>query len=95
MRVTISTMVSESRALGVAFDRNLYARVLTQHMLYGNLPLPREWRQQLVVDGCLVTDAKSLFDHLGKSGGIPQERQVLLDLLAVRNAIEAGEVRTS
>ena len=61
-------------------------------MLYGNMPLLREWRKHLVVAAVLCTDAKSLHDHLNKTGGIPKERQVLLDLLAVRNAVEEQEL---
>ena len=61
-------------------------------MMYGATPVRRRWRDNLVVKGVLVTDAKSLYDHLQKCGGIPRERQVLLDLLSVRNAVEAQQV---
>ena len=73
-RVVNSTMSAESAALGTAFDRNIYARVLTQQILYGRHPLPRDWRDQLIVQGVMITDARSLNDHLHKNlhktGGI-------------------------
>ena len=52
-----------------------------------------DWRVQLKVPGIVVTDAKSLFDHLGKSGPLPTERQTLIDLLVARDRQENGAVR--
>ena len=39
--------------------------------------------------GVLITDAKSLFDHLHKTGSIPRERQTLIDLLSARDLLES------
>ena len=38
--------------------------------------------------GYMVTDAKSLFDHCHKTGGLAQERQTALDLLMVKGLME-------
>ena len=40
-----------------------------------------------------MTDAKSLYDHLNKTGSIPKERQTLLDLIAVRELVETKTVQ--
>ena len=47
----------------------------------------------LKIPGLVVTDAKSMFDHLSKSGSIPTERQTLIDLLVARDLHEQGAVR--
>ena len=39
-----------------------------------------------------MTDARSLYDHLGKTGSVPKERQTLIDLLVARGLVEAGTV---
>ena len=44
---------------------------------------------KLKIPGLLVTDAKSLFDHLGKTGSIPKEKQTLIDLLTARDLMES------
>ena len=46
----------------------------------------------MVVRGALVTDACSLFDHLGRCGAIPTERQVFLDLMCAKADMEDGVV---
>ena len=38
--------------------------------------------------GYLITDAKSLFDHMTTTGQIPTERQTLLDLLVCKDLVE-------
>ena len=52
-----------------------------------------DWRMRLEIPGVVVTVAKSLFDHLGKSGSIPTERQTLIDLLVARDLQENGAVK--
>ena len=42
----------------------------------------------LKIPGLCVTDAKSLFDHLGKTGGVPKEKRTLIDLLTARDLVE-------
>ena len=40
----------------------------------------------------MVTDAKSLYDHLRTTGSVPAERQTLIDLLIARDLSEHGAV---
>ena len=42
----------------------------------------------LKIPGVLVTDAKSLYDHISKTGSIPTERQTMVDLLYARDLSE-------
>ena len=72
--VVRSTMAAESASLSLAMDRQLYARLLWQHLAWGPAPVNADWRDQLIIDGIVVTDAKSLFDHLGRTEGVPTER---------------------
>ena len=62
-------------------------------MLFGEPGLHSGWKSQLKVPGIMVTDARSVFDHLKKTGSIPTERQVMLDLLAAKEMVEEGEVK--
>ena len=43
----------------------------------------------MTVQGGLVTDAKSLFDHLGSTGQVPTERQTMLNLMVARDHLES------
>ena len=45
------------------------------------------------IPGTLVTDAKSLYDHLVTTGSVPMERQTLIDLLVARDLHESGAVK--
>ena len=73
-------MAAETASLPMAIDRDLYARLLTESLLRGEPECDSDWRRRGRVRGMLITDAKSLFDHLHKKGSIPQERQTLIDL---------------
>ena len=85
-------MAAESASLSTALDRHLYVRVLLESILYGEPDYGADWRHKLRVPGILVTDARSLYDHLGKTGSVPKERQTLIDLLVARDLVEAGTV---
>jgi len=87
-RVVKSTMAAESASLSIALDRHLYLRLLVESMLYGEPEYGHDWRMKLKIPGVLITDAKSLFDHLGKTGSMPKERQTLIDLLTARDLVE-------
>ena len=92
-RVARSTMAAESASLSQAVDRQLYLRLLVECILHGEPNMQMDWRMRLKIPGVIVTDAKSLFDHLGKSGSIPTERQTLIDLLVARDLQENGAVK--
>ena len=53
----------------------------------------QDWQRSLAVPGIVVTDAKSLYDHLSSTGSVPKERQTLIDLLVARDLAESGAVQ--
>ena len=87
-RVVRSSMATESCSLSVAVDRHLYIRLIADMMLHGVFKVGSDWREKLRVGGGIVTDAKSLFDHLGATGQIPAERQTMLELLVAKDLLE-------
>jgi hypothetical protein len=91
-RVVKSTMAAESASLSTALDRQLYLRLLLQSLLHGEPEYTPDWRHKLKIPGVMVTDAKSLHDHLNSTGKIPKERQTMIDLLVARDLVEAGAV---
>ena len=92
-RVVQSTLASESASLSTALDRQLYLRLLVQSLLHGEPVYDPEWRHKMLVPGILITDAKSLYDHLNTTGKIPKERQTMIDLLVARDLIESGALK--
>lgn len=83
-RVVRSSMSAEALSLCTAADRHLYLRLILQMLLTGVQEIAPTWRQHLKIPGSVITDAKSLFDHLVTTGQIPTERQTLLDLLVCK-----------
>ena len=55
--------------------------------------LDGDWREKLIVEGILVTDARSLYDHTHATGSLPAERSVMLDLLAAKELTEKGIIK--
>ena len=76
----------------MALDRQLYLRLLVQSLLHGEPTYTPDWRYKLTTPGILVTEAKSLYDHLNTTGKIPRERQTMIDLMVARDLIEASAV---
>ena len=91
-RVVKSTMAAESAALSLALDKQLYLRLLTEPIIHGEPAMGPEWRHELKIPGILVTDARSLYDHINKTGSLPSERQTLIDLLIARDLTEAKAI---
>ena len=91
-RVVKSTLAAEAAALSTAIDRQLYLRLLLESFVYGEPECGPDWRHKLKIPGVLVTDAKSLYDHLSKTGSVPKEKQTLIDLLVVRDLTESKAV---
>ena len=87
-RVVRSSMAAESCSLSLAVDRHLYIRLIADMMIHGVFEVTQDWRARLRVGGGVVTDAKSLFDHLCTTGQIPTERQTMLDLLVAKDLLE-------
>ena len=61
--------------------------------MYGPAPVLDGWRDHMIVRGAVVTDARSVFDHLSKTGSVPTERQTLMDLLSVRELLDASVLK--
>ena len=92
-RVVRSSMAAEANSMCIAADRHLYIRLILQQLLSGQQDVGSQWRERLRVPGSLVTDARSLFDHLTTTGQIPTERQTLLhDLLTSKDLVESQAV---
>ena len=92
-RVVKSTLAAEAAALAAAQDRNEFYRVAVAYF-FGLLDArrPTPWQRALdLVPGHMVVDAKSLNDLLEKTGSMPKEKRVHLDLLAVREGLERDE----
>ena len=87
-RVVRSSMAAESCSLSLAVDRHLYIRLLVDMLCRGVYPISSEWRKEMKIEGGIVTDAKSLYDHLHTTGQIPAERQTMLDLLVAKDMLE-------
>lgn len=87
-RVVRSSMAAEACAMCLAADRRLYMRLILHMMLTGRQDVPEQWRQKLAIRGYLVTDAKSLFDHMTRTHHLPTERQTLLDVLVCKDLVE-------
>ena len=71
----------------------MYLRLLIESVLFGEPDLQGDWRLKLRIPGALVTDAKSLFDHMSKIGSLPVSRQTLIDLLVARDLIEQETIK--
>jgi hypothetical protein len=91
-RVVKSTMAAESAGLSLALDRQLYVRLLLEAILFGEPSMGPNWRHALKIPGILGTDARSLHDHINKTGSLPSERQTLIDLLIARDLTQAATI---
>ena len=74
--------------MSTAADRLVYNMKLSDALAYGDLEVNAEWRGSLTTAGHLVTDAKSLFDHVHGSSMLSSERQTSLDILGVRQMVQ-------
>ena len=87
-RVVRSSMAAESCSLSQAIDRHLYLRLLLDMLTRGSYPVTPNWRKEMNIEGVVITDAKSVYDHMQTTGQIPQERQTMLDLLVAKDQLE-------
>ena len=88
-RVVRSSLAAEGASMSSASDRLMYNLNLFGAVAHGVLEVSSTWRGSLKTEGHLVTDARSLFDHVPGSG-LATERQVSLDILAVRQMVQKG-----
>jgi hypothetical protein len=71
-----------------AGDRILFNRVLFDALFHGRISVTAAWRREMKCEGCLVTGAKGLHDHVHKTGGVATERQSALDILMIKQLVE-------
>ena len=76
-RVVRSSMAAESCSLSQAIDRHLYLRLLLDQLERGPYQVTPEWRKEMQIEGVVITDAKSLYDHMHTTGQVSQERQTI------------------
>ena len=91
-RVVRSSMAAECCSLAGSADKLLYNQKLLDALWYGDTEVSPEWRDSLKTEGHLVTDAKSVYDHL-QGTAMASERQTALDILAVRQLVQQGILR--
>ena len=88
-RVVRSSLAAEGSSMASTADRLTYNLKLLDALAYGKTEVDATWRSSLRSMGHLVTDARSLYDHVNGSG-LATERQVSLDILAVRQMVQEG-----
>lgn len=88
-RVVRSSMAAEAASMSGTVDKHLYNRLVLDRLMRGERELEPDWRTSMSVDGGLVTDARSLYDHM-HSTQLPTERQTMLDLLVAKDQLEQG-----
>ena len=91
-RVVRSSMAAECCSLAGSADKLLYNQKLLDALWFGETGVDPEWRSHLRTEGHLVTDAKSVYDHL-QGTAMASERQTALDILAVRQLVQQGVLR--
>ena len=88
-RVVRSSMAAECCSLAASADKLVYNQKLLDALWYGATLVEVDWRANLQTEGHLVTDAKSVYDHLHGTS-MASERQTALDILAVRQHVQEG-----
>ena len=83
-----STIAAEANSARKAYDRSMFVRLMFHEIERGR-NRGQDWEELCrSVPFCMATDCKSLYDLCMKTGSIPDERRVALDLLDVRESIE-------
>ena len=91
-RVARSSLATESMGLCEASEHAEFARVCLQETLAGSFDFKNWEDAALDIPMVLVTDAKSVFDHITAERGLPSDRMLALDLAALRDTFE-GQIR--
>ncbi|CAE7293122.1 unnamed protein product [Symbiodinium sp. KB8] len=87
-RVVRSSMAAECCSMSSSADRLVCNMKLWDALHYGALVTSSTWRCEIKTQGHLVTDARSLFDHVHGSNQLPAERQTSLDILGIRQMVQ-------
>ena len=91
-RVVRSSLAAEGASMAACADRLVYNLKLLDVIQTGNFEVKSTWRSTMAQKGHLVTDARSLFDHVKGSTMLATERQVSLDILEVRQLVQETTV---
>ena len=94
-RVVRSSLAAECCSMSSAADRLVYNMKLLDALLHAEVEVPADWRHHLLTQGYLVTDARSVFDHVHGSSQLATERQTSLDILAVRQMVQQDLLKLS
>ena len=62
-------------------------------ILFGEPQGSDDWRSRLGIPWIMVTDAKSLYDHLPKTISIPKEHQTMIDLMVANSVVDNTVVK--
>ena len=81
-------MAAECCSMSSSADRLVCNMKLWDALHYGALVTSSTWRCEIKTQGHLVTDARSLFDHVHGSNQLPAERQTSLDILGIRQMVQ-------
>ncbi|OLQ12139.1 Transposon Ty1-DR1 Gag-Pol polyprotein [Symbiodinium microadriaticum] len=91
-RVVRSSMAAECCSMSSSADRLVYNMKLWDALYDGAVTTSSTWRQEIRARGHLVTDARSLYDHVHGSNQLAAERQTSLDILGIRQMVQEGMV---
>ena len=89
-RPTPSSMFAESLALAEASKHGDFFRAVLAELLVPGFEYRKwEWHAK-VIHHLWVTDCRSVFDHLARDRGLPQDRQQAIELAALRRDLMRG-----
>ena len=91
-RVVRSSMAAECCSMSSSADRLVYNMKLWDALYDGATATSSTWRQEIRAKGHLITDARSLYDHVHGSNQLAAERQTSLDILGIRQMVQEGLV---
>jgi len=91
-RVVISTFAAETSAACDGLGLGMYVRAMLCEIYHGAVMACTQWSED-VMPVQLLTDCKSLYDHLARDSKLPDDRWTALYVSALRCAASAGPGR--
>ena len=91
--LSLGALAADSSVLADALDRQVNVHMLLQSSFYGELEGAADCHSRRRILGIVETDAKSVCDHLHKTGSTQRKRQAFICLLVVRNLVEDAVVK--
>jgi len=93
-RVVRSTFAAETGGALEGLGRAMYVRAMIADVLRGPVKAAHEWGEQ-DVPLRMITDCKSLFDHVSKECALADDRHTALYLASLREEVSAGPQRSA